>query len=222
MNQQRLDGAESACALIEQTGQCPAAARVARDTQAARSSEVGSPTAAVPRRCGSLRGLGHAAADRSTREQGPPAEPGEGSNCKRVGWSRPLPQASTFADGPPELRSSPRRSGGVVALVVTRPGFEKQLSGFHLRTLWFVAAAGMHKQPSCCVALKVEELKGQCSSTGHRMSPSRAGIAGARSVMNCGPSRALLRFVPYVRVSRSLTWAALPTRSTPDGVGSLP
>ena len=54
------------------------------------------------------------------------------------------------------------------------------------------------------------------------MSPSRAGIAGARSVMNCGPSRALLRFVPYVRVSRSLTSAASPTRSTPDGVGSLP
>ena len=71
-------------------------------------------------------------------------------------------------------------------------------------------------------ALKSEELREPCIRTGHRMSPRRAGIAGARSVMNCGRSRGLLRFVPYVRVSRSLTWAAFPTRSTPNGVGGLP
>jgi hypothetical protein len=58
-----------ALASIEQKGQCSAAARVARDARASRSSEIGSPTAAAPRRCGSLRGLGHAAADRARQHK---------------------------------------------------------------------------------------------------------------------------------------------------------
>src|SRR5262249_48357192 len=102
---------------------------------------------------------------------------------------------------------------GRPSYVVLRGGLSRLSHGLGSKaTQWFPptnyvvrCGRGLQKQHSCCVALNVEEWRRQCISTGHRMSPSRAAIAGVRSVMNCGPPRALLRFVPYVTVSRSLT-----------------